>query len=147
MNLPPGPSEETATVRDPRAGLLGVWALIATQFQGAFSDNAMKWLVSFLVLESGVSREQRDSLFVLVVPGVCRSFPGVLDSRRLFCRSIQQAERDGLDEAARTGHDGLRDLRVLGKPGGPGHGGAFFICAQEAIFGPGSGKTRCCGWR
>ena len=47
---------------------MGFWALIVTQFQGAFSDNALKWLVSFLVLESGVSREQRDFLFVLVVP-------------------------------------------------------------------------------
>src|SRR5215472_1623487 len=26
----------------------GFWALIAVQFQGAFSDNALKWLVSFL---------------------------------------------------------------------------------------------------
>src|SRR6516162_7426772 len=53
---------------DGRGGLLGFWALIATQFQGAFSDNALKWLVSFLVLESSISREQRDFLFVLVVP-------------------------------------------------------------------------------
>ncbi len=55
-------------VEDPRAGLLGFWALIVTQFQVAFSDNALKWLVSFLVLESSISREQRDFLFVLVVP-------------------------------------------------------------------------------
>jgi len=34
--------------------------LIGTQFQGAFTDNALKWLVSLLVLEAGVSREQRD---------------------------------------------------------------------------------------
>jgi acyl-[acyl-carrier-protein]-phospholipid O-acyltransferase / long-chain-fatty-acid--[acyl-carrier-protein] ligase len=49
-------------------GLGGFWALIAVQFQNAFSDNALKWLVSFLVLESGLSREQRDLWFVLVVP-------------------------------------------------------------------------------
>jgi hypothetical protein len=58
-----GPSEER-----PRGGLLGFWALIATQFQGAFSDNALKWLMSFLILESSVSRERRDFLFILVVP-------------------------------------------------------------------------------
>src|SRR5271155_727903 len=51
-----------------RGGALGFWGLIATQFQGAFSDNALKWLGGFPVLESGVSREQRDFLFVLVVP-------------------------------------------------------------------------------
>jgi acyl-[acyl-carrier-protein]-phospholipid O-acyltransferase/long-chain-fatty-acid--[acyl-carrier-protein] ligase len=48
--------------------LSGFWALIATQFQGAFSDNTLKWLVSFLVLETAASREERDLWFVLIVP-------------------------------------------------------------------------------
>ena len=48
--------------------LTGFWALIATQFQGAFSDNTLKWLVSFLVLETAASKEQRDLWFVLIVP-------------------------------------------------------------------------------
>jgi acyl-[acyl-carrier-protein]-phospholipid O-acyltransferase/long-chain-fatty-acid--[acyl-carrier-protein] ligase len=48
--------------------LLGFWALIAMQFQGAFSDNALKWLLSFLVLEAGFPKDRRDFWFVLVVP-------------------------------------------------------------------------------
>jgi acyl-[acyl-carrier-protein]-phospholipid O-acyltransferase / long-chain-fatty-acid--[acyl-carrier-protein] ligase len=48
--------------------LAGFWALIAVQFQNAFSDNTLKWLVSFLVLEAGLSKSQRDLWFVLVVP-------------------------------------------------------------------------------
>ena len=40
-------------VIDPRGSMLGFWALIGAQFQGALSDNTLKWLVSFLVLESG----------------------------------------------------------------------------------------------
>jgi acyl-[acyl-carrier-protein]-phospholipid O-acyltransferase/long-chain-fatty-acid--[acyl-carrier-protein] ligase len=48
--------------------LTGFWALIATQFQGVFSDNTLKWLVSFLVLETATSKEQRDLWFVLIVP-------------------------------------------------------------------------------
>src|SRR6202043_1926222 len=48
--------------------LTGFWALIATQFQGAFSDNTLKWLVSFLVLETAASKEERDLWFVLFVP-------------------------------------------------------------------------------
>ena len=47
---------------------LGFWSLIVTQFQGAFSDNALKWLVSFLLLGMGLEQEKRDLLFVLVVP-------------------------------------------------------------------------------
>src|SRR3981081_3616794 len=48
--------------------LPGLWALTATQVQGAFSDNTLKWLVSFLVLETAASKEQRDLWFVLIVP-------------------------------------------------------------------------------
>src|SRR6202521_4747552 len=48
--------------------LSGFWALIATQFQGAFSDNTLKWLVSFLVLETAAYRKVRDLWFVLIVP-------------------------------------------------------------------------------
>ena len=50
------------------ASLTGFWALIATQFQGALGDNTLKWLVSFMVVESAVSREERDLWFVLIVP-------------------------------------------------------------------------------
>jgi acyl-[acyl-carrier-protein]-phospholipid O-acyltransferase/long-chain-fatty-acid--[acyl-carrier-protein] ligase len=46
----------------------GFWSLIATQFQGAFSDNVLKWIVLFLILGMGLPQEERDRLFVLVVP-------------------------------------------------------------------------------
>jgi acyl-[acyl-carrier-protein]-phospholipid O-acyltransferase / long-chain-fatty-acid--[acyl-carrier-protein] ligase len=48
--------------------LTGFWALIVVQFQNAFSDNALKWLVSFLVLETALTKQQRDLWFILVVP-------------------------------------------------------------------------------
>ena len=51
-----------------RSWRFGFWSLIVTQFQGAFSDNALKWLVSFLLLSMGLQQEKRDLLFVLVVP-------------------------------------------------------------------------------
>ncbi|MHB8539374.1 MAG: MFS transporter [Candidatus Acidiferrales bacterium] len=46
----------------------GFWALIATQFQGAFSDNFLKWVTIFLVIEMGLPQERRDRLVVLVIP-------------------------------------------------------------------------------
>ncbi|MGB9334029.1 MAG: acyl-[ACP]--phospholipid O-acyltransferase [Candidatus Acidiferrales bacterium] len=46
----------------------GFWALIATQFQGAFSDNILKWVISFIVLDMAIPQEQRDRLFVLIIP-------------------------------------------------------------------------------
>lgn len=61
----PAPTLEAA----PRS-LFGFWSLIAVQFQGAFSDNTLKWLVGFLVLSAyaDAPKEQRDLWFVLVVP-------------------------------------------------------------------------------
>jgi acyl-[acyl-carrier-protein]-phospholipid O-acyltransferase/long-chain-fatty-acid--[acyl-carrier-protein] ligase len=68
-SMPPAtPSESTAQLPSKRHSLAGFWALIAVQFQGAFSDNALKWLVSFLVLDSALSKARRDLWFVLVVP-------------------------------------------------------------------------------
>src|SRR6202041_1898124 len=65
MTLP----DITTAPRETRTrSLRGFWALIAVQFQGAFSDNALKWLVSFLVLDAAFSKEQRDLWFVLVIP-------------------------------------------------------------------------------
>jgi len=74
----PGPdrdssSSQAATLgrtewQPPENWRLGFWSLMATQIQGAFSDNALKWLVSFIILGLGLPQEQRDRLFVLVVP-------------------------------------------------------------------------------
>ena len=46
----------------------GFWSLIGVQFQGAFSDNLLKWLVTFLVLGMSISAAERDRLVVLVIP-------------------------------------------------------------------------------
>ena len=61
------PTTATALSSSP-SRLGGFWALIVVQFQNAFSDNTLKWLVSFLVLESAPTRQERDLWFVLVVP-------------------------------------------------------------------------------
>jgi acyl-[acyl-carrier-protein]-phospholipid O-acyltransferase / long-chain-fatty-acid--[acyl-carrier-protein] ligase len=66
-DIAPKPAPQALSVPAPRR-LKGFWSLIVVQFQGAFSDNALKWLVSFLFLEAAASKEQRDLWFVLVVP-------------------------------------------------------------------------------
>ena len=35
----------------------GFWYLFVTQFQGAFSDNALKWLAIFVITGLGLSNE------------------------------------------------------------------------------------------
>jgi hypothetical protein len=41
--------------RQSESSLRGFWSLIVTQFQGAFSDNVLKWLVVFMILGMNVS--------------------------------------------------------------------------------------------
>src|SRR5258708_3171247 len=64
----PSSAEVVSAPPERQPGLFGFWCLIATQFQGALSDNALKWLVSFLILGIGLSKDQRDLLVVLVIP-------------------------------------------------------------------------------
>jgi len=137
MELGNRETEIGVEARDPRGGRAGFWALIGTQFQGAFSDNALKWLVSFLVLEAGVSREQRDFLFVLVVPLVFAvpfvvfSIPGGFFADRFSKRSVTIWTK--VLEVLTMGfvtyalwHNRLGLAAVA----------LFFVCTQGAIFGP-----------
>ena len=123
--------------QDPRGGELGFWALIGTQFQVAFSDNALKWLVSFLVLESGVSREQRDFLFVLVVPMVFAipflafSIPGGYFADRFSKRSVTVCTKilELITMGCATYALWMNRLDLAAVA-------LFFLCTQGAIFGP-----------
>jgi acyl-[acyl-carrier-protein]-phospholipid O-acyltransferase/long-chain-fatty-acid--[acyl-carrier-protein] ligase len=45
---------------------LGFWSLIFTQFQGAFNDNALKFLVIYLIVDRNFSILIRDRLVLLV---------------------------------------------------------------------------------
>jgi acyl-[acyl-carrier-protein]-phospholipid O-acyltransferase/long-chain-fatty-acid--[acyl-carrier-protein] ligase len=63
--------------RDPR-WRAGFWSLIVTQFQGGFNDNALKFLVIYLIVDRGLPAAQRDR-FVLVV-GALFALPFILFS-------------------------------------------------------------------
>jgi len=56
----------------------GFWALIATQFQGAFNENGLKNLVVFLILAMNLGKEDRDRLVLIV--GALFSAPFILFS-------------------------------------------------------------------
>jgi acyl-[acyl-carrier-protein]-phospholipid O-acyltransferase/long-chain-fatty-acid--[acyl-carrier-protein] ligase len=72
----PGPSP---TARAPLPHWrLGFWSLIFTQFQGAFNDNALKFLVIYLIVERNFPSNVRD-LFILLV-GALFAIPFILFS-------------------------------------------------------------------
>lgn len=50
----------------PKNWQRGFWSLIATQFQTAFNDNALKFLVIYIVVATNFPAKQRD-LLVLVI--------------------------------------------------------------------------------
>ena len=56
----------------------GFWSLIITQFQGAFSDNALKTLVTFIGLNLAATTKQRESIVPLI--GILFSMPFILFS-------------------------------------------------------------------
>jgi acyl-[acyl-carrier-protein]-phospholipid O-acyltransferase / long-chain-fatty-acid--[acyl-carrier-protein] ligase len=56
--IPPGDA--------PRPWRLGFWSLIATQFQGAFNDNALKFLVIFLIIGINLSPDEEELKVLLI---------------------------------------------------------------------------------
>ncbi|MGH9726964.1 MAG: acyl-[ACP]--phospholipid O-acyltransferase [Candidatus Acidiferrales bacterium] len=51
----------------PQEWRSGFWALIATQFQGAFSENALKNLVIFIIFGLGLSQTHKNELVPIVM--------------------------------------------------------------------------------
>src|SRR5579859_4200223 len=56
----------------------GFWSLIATQFQGAFNDNGLKFFVIFLILGTNPTDSQKD--FLVLVVGNLFALPFLLFS-------------------------------------------------------------------
>lgn len=123
--------------KQQNGGLLGFWALIAVQFQGAFSDNALKWLVSFLVLDSALSKETRDLWFVLIVPLLFAvpflifSIPGGYLADKYSKRSVTLWTK--LFELCVMG---LATYALASDRLDIAGAALFLACTQGAIFGP-----------
>ncbi|MGB9467084.1 MAG: MFS transporter [Candidatus Acidiferrum sp.] len=136
--MPPSPpSESIAQLRAQPHSLRGFWALIAVQFQGAFSDNALKWLVSFLVLDAALSRERRDLWFVLVVPLLFAvpfllfSIPGGYFADKYSKRSVTLWTK-----VFELGVMGLATYALANNRLDFAGVALFLACTQGAVFGP-----------
>jgi acyl-[acyl-carrier-protein]-phospholipid O-acyltransferase/long-chain-fatty-acid--[acyl-carrier-protein] ligase len=62
----------------PRPWRLGFWSLIATQFQGAFNDNGLKFLILFLIIGTNMTPEEQENKVLLV--GALFALPFILFS-------------------------------------------------------------------
>jgi acyl-[acyl-carrier-protein]-phospholipid O-acyltransferase/long-chain-fatty-acid--[acyl-carrier-protein] ligase len=78
---------------EPPASTRGFWALIATQFTGAFNDNALKFLVIYLILSAELPRDTQNRLVPIVlalfaIPWLLFSMAGGYLADRYSKRSV-----------------------------------------------------------
>lgn len=114
----------------------GFWSLIVTQFQGAFSDNALKNLTIFLIVGLGLTVERRDFLIssveaIFSIPFILFSMFGGYLADRHSKRSVMLSVKF-LEVAIMTfATVGLaaRNLEIL-------LGAVFLMGVHSALFGP-----------
>ena len=85
--------EMQANPAEPPCSTRGFWALIVTQFQGAYSDNILRNLLLSIIVGMGMARNQRESFVSMVtlmfsVPFVIFSMPGGWLADRFSKRQI-----------------------------------------------------------
>ncbi len=121
--------------RSARWGL-GFWSLIVTQFQGAFNDNALKFLVIYIIVDMGLPGPKRDWLVLVVgalfaLPFILFSMTGGYLADRFSKRSVTIGTK-WMEVAVM-----LFALLALGRGNLPMEAaGVFLLSSQGALFGP-----------
>jgi acyl-[acyl-carrier-protein]-phospholipid O-acyltransferase/long-chain-fatty-acid--[acyl-carrier-protein] ligase len=123
---------------EPRSARLGAfWSLIATQFQGAFSDNFLKTFVIFLILHKGLTEARRDALssladLLFAVPFIFFSMTGGYFADRFSKRRVTIGTKlmeFGVMLVAFVGCYLDANVYVM-------LGAIFLLSTQAALFGP-----------
>src|SRR6185312_12125100 len=88
-----GPAEQPLAAESATHSRRGFWSLIATQFQGAYSDNILRNLLLAIVVGMGLGQNQRDTFVSIVtlifsVPFLVLSMPGGWLADRFSKRQI-----------------------------------------------------------
>jgi acyl-[acyl-carrier-protein]-phospholipid O-acyltransferase/long-chain-fatty-acid--[acyl-carrier-protein] ligase len=127
---------ETQSAAPQAAKLRSFWLMFAVEFQNAFSDNALKFLVTFLIVGLGLSQEKRDSLVPLVgalfaLPFVLFSMAGGFFADRFSKRNVALA--------VKCAEIGIMSVALLGlwRDSIPLLLAAIFLMStHSAVFGP-----------
>ena len=88
------PADEDSSIPAPeKKWQLGFWSLIATQFQGAFNDNGLKFFVIFLILGTNPIASEKDLLVFVIgnlfaLPFILFSMAGGYLADRYSKRSV-----------------------------------------------------------
>jgi acyl-[acyl-carrier-protein]-phospholipid O-acyltransferase/long-chain-fatty-acid--[acyl-carrier-protein] ligase len=129
-------NSESRSGAGPAGSTRGFWALIVTQFQGAFSDNSLKWLAIFMVTAMNLAPEKRDQLVGIIgalfaLPFILFSMTGGYFADRFSKRSVTIGVKlfeIGVMTLALAGL-ALNNIYVT-------MGGVFLMGIHSAIFGP-----------
>jgi acyl-[acyl-carrier-protein]-phospholipid O-acyltransferase/long-chain-fatty-acid--[acyl-carrier-protein] ligase len=114
----------------------GFWSLMLTQFQGAFNDNGLKFLVIYLIVEQDFPAAVRDRFILLVgalfaIPFILFSLAGGYLADRHSKRTVTIGTK--IFEVG----VGLFAIAALGLGNLPMEAAAvFLISTQGALFGP-----------
>ncbi len=114
----------------------GFWSLIATQFQGAFNENALKFLTIYLILAIERDKTQREQLEFLVgalfaAPFILFSLSGGYLADRFSKRSVTIWTK-----VFEVGVMVLAVLALVGPNFPLALAAIFLVCTQGALFGP-----------
>ena len=115
---------------------LGFWSLVATQFQGAFNDNALKFLVIYLVVDMTVPGPKQNWLVLEVgalfaLPFILLSMTGGFLADRFSKRSVTIGTK-WMELGVM-----LFALAALARANlAMEAAGVFLLSSQAAIFGP-----------
>src|SRR5713101_1046211 len=129
--VPPRPSHGA-----PGNWRLGFWSLIVTQFQGAFNDNALKFLVIYLIVEHDFPTAMRDKLVLLV--GALFALPYILFSLAGGYLADRHSKRS-VTIGTKIFEIGVMIFALVSLAAGnlPMEAAAvFLISTQGALFGP-----------
>jgi len=129
-------SQRPDTRRQRPDALRSFWLMFVVEFQNAFSDNVLRWLVTFLIVGMGLSLEKRDSLVPLVgavfaLPFVLFSMAGGFFADRYSKRSVAitvKCAELGIMSVASVGL-WLDNIPLM-------LAGIFLMSTHSAIFGP-----------
>lgn len=66
MSIADSDALEALVISEASRSERGFWALIATQFQGAFSDNILRNLLLAMIVGMGIGKDERDSFVSMV---------------------------------------------------------------------------------
>jgi acyl-[acyl-carrier-protein]-phospholipid O-acyltransferase / long-chain-fatty-acid--[acyl-carrier-protein] ligase len=115
---------------------MGFWSLIVTQFQGAFNDNALKFLVIYLIVDMSLTPAERNWLVLVIgalfaLPFILFSMTGGYLADRFSKRSVTVGTK-WMEVGVM-----LFALVALARANlAMEAAGVFLISSQGAIFGP-----------